>query len=375
MLVDEVLRLYPPAWAISSRNALEDDVILSQRYTSRMPTRPRTLGRRLLGRAAPHIPLAAYRRLMPRWPVGFFYHVVSDRPLAHVRHLYPYKTSAEFESDLRWLAKHTTPLDYATLVSISENDRTLPSRASFLSFDDGFMECYSVVRPILKAHRFPCLFFLTTDWIDNQGLFYRGKISLAIDNLHSRIPTDRLRIVAALAETYGVPADPEVFYGWLKAHQQSGEPVIDAVCEALEIDIPGYLEAEKPYLNRVQILEMQTEGFVFGAHSRRHAKFSTLPQEDQAAEIVESCRIVAEITSADSVPFAFPFSGSQVDRTMLREVQSRHPVVGPIFDSGKFKHEPGIFHRTWVDKPVEGVRPEDNLLYWLRDAYQRQQSA
>ena len=28
LLVDEVLRLYPPAWALSSRNALEEDVIL-----------------------------------------------------------------------------------------------------------------------------------------------------------------------------------------------------------------------------------------------------------------------------------------------------------------------------------------------------------
>jgi cytochrome P450 len=31
MLVDEVLRVYPPAWAISSRNAYEDDVILGYR--------------------------------------------------------------------------------------------------------------------------------------------------------------------------------------------------------------------------------------------------------------------------------------------------------------------------------------------------------
>lgn len=31
MLVDEVLRIYPPAWAISSRNVIEDDVILGYR--------------------------------------------------------------------------------------------------------------------------------------------------------------------------------------------------------------------------------------------------------------------------------------------------------------------------------------------------------
>jgi hypothetical protein len=116
---------------------------------------------------------------------------------------------------------------------------------------------------------------------------------------------------------------------------------------------------------------MKAEGFVFGAHSRRHAKFSTLAPGEQAAEIVESCRIVAGITGADSVPFAFPFPGTGVDRLMLKDLRSRHPEVGLIFDAGKLKHEPGIYHRIWVDKPVPGIRPADNLPYWLRDAYLR----
>jgi peptidoglycan/xylan/chitin deacetylase (PgdA/CDA1 family) len=340
-----------------------------------MPTRPRSVGRRLLGRAAPHIPLAAYRRLMPRRPVGFFYHVVSDMPSAHVRHLYPCKSAAEFEADLRWLTGSTTPLDLAALRAHLEAGAGVPGNASFLSFDDGFKECYTVVRPILKKHRLPCIFFLTTDWIDSRGMFYRGKISLIIEALVALPEKERTAAIARLAETRGMeipaPQSDGDFILWLRRQQQSAEPIIDRICLDLGIDVEAYLANEQPYLTRAQIAEMQAEGFVFGAHTRRHAKPATLSPDEQAAEIVESCRIVAELTAEPSVPFAFPFSGAGVDRGMLRELRAAHPEIGPIFDTRKLAREPGILHRIWADKPVPGVRPESNLEFWLRDAYRR----
>ena len=136
---------------------------------------------------APHIPLAAFRRLFPRSPIGFFYHAVSDEPLPHVRHLYPHKSTAEFEQDILYLKQHFTLVGYPMLCELAKISKqstripTLPTNAAFLSFDDGFVECYTVVRPILLKHNIPCLFFLATDWIDNQAMYYRGKMSLAIE--------------------------------------------------------------------------------------------------------------------------------------------------------------------------------------------------
>jgi len=338
-------------------------------------SRPRSIGRRLLGRAAPFIPLGAYRRLMPRGPLGVFYHVVSDRPLLHQRHLFPYKTPIEFEADLRWLNLNTTPLDYDTLSAHLDHGAPLPPNGSFLSFDDGLSECYSVVRPLLKKYRVPCIFFLTTDWIDNRALFYRGKISLAIESLTGLPENEREREIAGLVETLSaeIPATPSapVFFEWLRRRQHADEPVIDRICLALGIDVGRYLAEAQPYLTKAQILKMQAEGFIFGAHTRRHAKPATLPPDEQAAEIVESCRIVAELTGKPSVPFAFPFSGAGVDRGMLLDLRSTHPEIGPIFDSLKLHREPGILHRIWVDKPAPGVPPERNLEFWLHDAYRR----
>jgi peptidoglycan/xylan/chitin deacetylase (PgdA/CDA1 family) len=331
-----------------------------------------------LRRLAPYIPLAAYRRLMPRNPIGFFYHAISDTPLPHLYHLYPAKTATEFEQDLRWLKQHYTLLDYPALLNLANQPTNQQPPSAFLSFDDGFTECYTVARPLLRKHRVPCLFFLATDWIDNQSMYYRGKMSLILEKLHSLAPasqTETLQRLAPLSiQNSQFPIHNfQSFSAWLLAHQQSAEPLIDQICEALELDIPGYLRAHQPFLTRAQIREMQAEGFVFGAHTRRHPKLNTLSQDEQAAEIVESCRIVCEITGQDQVPFAFPFSGNGVDRDFLARLRAEHPHLGLIFDTQKLRRDrPFIFHRIWADKPLPPIPPSKNLAHWLHEAYVRE---
>ena len=344
------------------------------------PTLPHKIAPKITRQITPHIPLAAYRRLIPRNPIGFFYHTVSDVPLPHVRHLYPYKSAAEFEQDILYLKQHFTLIGYPMLEELSKIQKqstrlpTLPSKAAFLSFDDGFSECYTVVRSILLKHNIPCIFFLTTDWIDNQAMYYRGKMSLVIETLallNVEKQTAALRRINAAFKLELV--DLSTFSAWILRHQRSEEPLVDWVCDLLELDVKDYLNTNHPFLTRTQIAQMQSEGFVFGAHTRRHPKLSTVSQEEQTAEIVESCRIVSEITGKDQVPFAFPFSGSGVDRDFLAELRTQNPFIGPIFDTQKLRLDrPFIFHRIWADKPVPGIPPEENIAYWLHDAYVRE---
>jgi peptidoglycan/xylan/chitin deacetylase (PgdA/CDA1 family) len=316
----------------------------------------RRISRKLASRAAPLIPLGVYRRLMPRNPVGFFYHAVSDDPPPHIRHLYPIKSAAEFEADLLWLKRHFTLIGYPQLAAHARGERPLPERAAYLSFDDGFAECYHVIRPLLLKHGIPAIFFLATDWIDNEGMYYKSKVSLVIENRRSQIE----------------PRDFRFSIFDLISMQQSGESLINAACAEAGVDVAAYLRARQPFLTRPQIREMRAEGFVFGGHTRRHHKLGLLPPEEQAAEMAASCRIVAGITGDDQVPFAFPFSGDGVDRGGIAPLRNQHPQVGLVFDTKKLRREPGIFHRIWADKPVKGVPPARSLAHWLKDAYARE---
>lgn len=136
-------------------------------------------------------PLRVHRQFFKRNVIGFCYHVVSDELLPHIPHLYPQKSTFEFEQDLLYLKRHFRLVSYQDLTDYFLGIRRLPSNAAYISFDDGFAECYTADRPLLLKHRIPCIFFLTTDFIDNRHLCYRSKVSLCVDKPVPVIPPDK----------------------------------------------------------------------------------------------------------------------------------------------------------------------------------------
>jgi peptidoglycan/xylan/chitin deacetylase (PgdA/CDA1 family) len=343
------------------------------------PTLPHRIVSKVTRLVAPHIPLVAYRRMIPRSPVGFFYHIVSNESLPHIKHLYPYKSSSEFEQDILWLKRHFTVIGYPELLANACGQRSLKENSAFVSFDDGFAAVHTFAQPVLLKHDVPSILFLATDWVGNQAMFYRSKISLCIAQLEQLDTTRQESALGLIShvlqqELKNRKPDFRSVILDLRSLQQTDEQKINQVCEILGINISSYLRTHKPFLTREQVTEMQDEGFVFGAHTRSHPKLSLLSQDQQAEEIIESCRIVCEWAGQDQVPFAFPFSGDGVDRTFLAHLRRENPHIGLIFDTKKLKRETDICHRIWVDKPVPGISSEKNLSHWLHDAYVRELS-
>ena len=346
---------------------------ISIRWRKIMTALHRKVFRRLSYLTSPHIPLRAYRRFVHRDALGFFYHVISDESLPHIYHIYPHKTVSEFEADLRYLQREYSLVGYNDLLDHYRGLKPLPVNAAFLSFDDGFAECFHVVRPILLKHGIPCMFFLTTGFIDNRKLFASSKLSLIREAFAQASARAREHLLRKLGQTFGRNfTDQADFQRWLAPFRKTDDSILDETCRILGIDLRAFLRERQPFLTRPQIQTMLDDGFTIGAHTISHPKLKLIPEEQQRAEIVGSCRIVHDMTGRDSVPFAFPFSGDGVDRAFLDDLRREHSFIGLMFDTKKLKPDrPFIFHRIWVDKPISDVPPENNLSHWLHDAYQR----
>ena len=97
---------------------------------------------------------------------------------------------------------------------------------------------------------------------------------------------------------------------------------------------------------------MVAEGFTIGSHTRSHPKLVQLSPIEMEAEIVASSQIVAEITGAEVVPFSFPNSGTGVERRLLADIRSRHPLLGLFFDTKGIRlDEDFILNRIWAERP------------------------
>ncbi len=317
------------------------------------------------------LPLSTHRQLAPRDLIALVYHVVAPEPLPYWRNIYPSKTPAMFEEDLRHLKQHYRPVSYEAVISYFEGKKPLPPNAVLVTFDDGYAECFSMVQPLLKKHEIPCVFFLVSDLIDNRRMFYRNKYSLCAERLLELRASDTEKLSAFIRGRYGPSlADRKEIAAWLRSLQLSDEPALDAVCAHLGIDVEGTLRESTPYLTVEQVRSLSNEGFTIGAHSKSHPKFEHLHDDEIKAEISESVEAVKAWTGAGQVPFAFPFSGQGVSRTLLADLRREQPGLGLFFDSqGVRKDKPYIFHRVWADPPPEAGRPGSNLDGLLHQAY------
>jgi len=130
-------------------------------------------------------PTAFWRRLFPKSAVGVCYHVVSDRPLAHVKH-YRFLGRADFEADLRYLQSRFGFISYAELAERRMSSSAVRDNAAILTFDDGFAECFTEVTPVLRRLGLTGIFFLITDLIDNTTIFRESTAALCIEKIRER---------------------------------------------------------------------------------------------------------------------------------------------------------------------------------------------
>ena len=320
------------------------------------------------------IPLSLYHQIIQRDVIDFFWHIVSDDPMPHVQRLYPIVPIKKFEAALLYLKENYSFISYQQLHSHIFKGAQLPPNAVHISFDDGYTECFQVVRPLLLKYKIPCTFFLTTDLIDNSILFYRNKQSLCIDRLMQADFDYHPSIFKNLYNQQFPPSKTlPKFISWLEDLRLSDEPMIDEICRTLDVNWQSFLIEKQPYLTSVQIRHMHAEGFTIGAHSLSHRKLVGLSSDEIESEISSSTKIIADLTGQDIVPFSFPHSAWGLDRDHLAQIRSRHPMIGVLFDTKGLHQDVNFIHnRIWAERPLPKISEmgTDGIKEHLTLAYQ-----
>lgn len=104
-------------------------------------------------------------KLMIKRHIVLAYHSVPAKAIGY------YDVAAEhFERQLEYLRKN---YDLVTVNSIVDHTRSNPNYRKpkiALTFDDGYENHYSIVYPLLKRHRIPAVFFITTEYVARKGM-------------------------------------------------------------------------------------------------------------------------------------------------------------------------------------------------------------
>lgn len=342
--------------------------------------------RRWGGQLCQFVPVWLWGRLFPGTTLCLCYHMVSDAQVPHVKH-YEFLGTAEFERDLRDLESRFAYVSYEQLVEQRRQRERDSDTSVCLTFDDGFAECASVVRPILLRHGATCIFFIVTDLIDNRAVFLETQASLCVDAI-LRHPVDMVEAIVhdldlkpQLPTTGNLHVPPQMAQRWLAFEPRlrpllvwlltirpTDAAMLNRLCRRLDVDAAVYVDKVKPYLSTEQILQLRSDGFTIGAHSCSHRRLQDLSLAEAEREIVESCRVIHELTGQASVPFAFPYFGGGLDRLWLAKLRERHPFIGLFFDTqGLRRDTPFVVQRVFGER-IEETGSIDRLLRraWAR---------
>lgn len=318
------------------------------------------------------IPLPLLKFIIKRPLTAIFYHAVSEQPMPHVDSIYPSISASQFEKEMEYLQSKYRFVSYQQVGEYLLLGKQIPKNAIHLSFDDGFAECYSVVLPILEKLNIPCTFFITTAWLDNKKMFFRNKVALLWNLVQQVDDAELIRLLKKIEGVFStaIASRPE-FRRWIFSLKEDQLAEIDKLSKILQFDEKYYLSSTPLYLSTDEVKDMVARGFTIGAHTISHPKLENVDFARMDYEISESCKQIQEITGEISVPFAFPNSATNIDRTQLREIYNKHSHVGVLFNTkGVNSDEEFIINRVWAEKKLPDVPAERRILTLFKRAYQ-----
>ena len=264
-----------------------------------------------------------------------FYHYVRDverTPFPGIKAL----SVSGFAAQLDWLQSRFDVLDGLTFERAVLAGSRFDRPTALLTFDDGFVDHYEHVFPLLRSRGLGGIFFVVGSALSNPPVLANvHKTHFLLSHLGAeRFAREAEAALAAEGESGAAASGRDGIYRYDEApdvrikrilNYETPYPVANRVLEALFTRFIGDSAAfaRELYLSPGQIREMARGGMTFGFHTQSHPVLSRLDREAQRRELVDGVQLVRDVTGQESVSFCYPYGFPHTyDGTTLETLQA-----------------------------------------------------
>ena len=260
---------------------------------------------------------------------------------------------AEFKTQLKYLKKHYEIISMENVIEAVKNKCELPYNAALLTFDDGYIDHYINVFPILDENNVPGSFFPPAKAIENCEVLDVNKIHFL---LASKISKDEIinemnRMLTRYRKKYSLNEMGHYIKKlWSKTRFDS--PQIAFIKTMLQRELPEKLRelivdrlfskyvtkderafSKELYMNLEMLKCMKRHRMYIGSHSYDHYWLNTLDRGAQKKEIENSLVFLKNIgVNIDEWVMCYPYGA--YDRSLLENLKKYNCIIGLTTEVG-----------------------------------------
>lgn len=267
-------------------------------------------------------------RIVDNKVIIIMYHYVRDLSYSRYPNLkgLDYKL---FSQQIDYLSENFNIISTDELLEAIEKKVELPLNSILLTFDDGYIDHYTNVFPILKEKKISGLFSVPAKIIEEGKLLDVNKIHFILEsvnisklldvifgklnkyrNAYNILPNDLLYNNLIGQESLARYDNKDVvFVKRLFQYELEGNLKDILLNELFNeiVSVPEEIIAKELYMNYKQMQFMKREGMFFGIHGYSHFWLNKLSDNEMIEDISKSLSIFSDIVDLDNWIMCYPY--------------------------------------------------------------------
>jgi peptidoglycan/xylan/chitin deacetylase (PgdA/CDA1 family) len=233
-----------------------------------------------------------------------------------------------FKAQIEYLKSHYHIIRMEELIAAVYEGEALPANSALLTFDDGYLDCYTNVLPLLKEHKLQGSFFIPGKVLVEQKVLNVNKIHLLLASDHedricaeifdrldyyrgSEYPVEKNEIIynRLIQQVSRYDNQNIVFIKRLLQHELD-ETLRDRITDDLFKRIVNRCESElcnELYMKERHLKAMKEQGMYIGLHGYRHEWLGKLSQEDMEQDILQGYEVLTDYVDTQKLVINYPY--------------------------------------------------------------------
>lgn len=305
-----------------------------------------------------------------------------------------------FQRQLDWLGEHYQFVTAQQVVQALKDNTSLPLNSCWLTFDDGYIDHYQNVFPVLVERGIQGTFFPPAAPLFDRGVLDVNKIQfLLAGHAELRKIIEEIRqYVVDHTVRYELPTVEEYWDRWAEPSRFGDTAEVTFIKRMLQVALPWELRqeligrlfrkyvsddeagfADELYMTRAHLREMVSTGMYVGHHGDRHEWLNHLTEAQQATELKSGSRMLGDLGLLDGGwIISYPYGAW--NEACLRQAKILGCVIGLTVNPGIARIDQGnplLLNRfDTTDFPIDGetrnISGTAEILLREKGTYRRQ---